>query len=163
MICGDVIVVKAKINGFGHLCHDGYFLISVEDEELLRHSKFNIDMRIYGRNFGISVKTTNSAYLFKTLVTETYPFKDKMTRHYVYKNNNPLDLRRTNLEESINSKKKITNKSGKTGVCFDDTNNRWVATSRINGKKVYASFSTVKYGSAAKKMAYEIRDKWEGK
>jgi len=166
MICGDIVLVKVKITGIKYIHRYGYFLIDKDDMDLLYGKKYVIYLRSprsQHKNFRINVSSSNRDCLFKKLIEYKYSFKNKNSKHYIYKNDNSLDLRKTNLEESVNRSKNINNVSGKTGVRFDHERNRWTATYYIDGKIKQTNFSVATYGTDAKKLAYEIRDKWEGK
>ena len=162
MVCGNIIVVEAKIIGISYLKYVkyGYFLISADDEKLL-HDKKYIIFTGPSKNFNVGVKSSHSAQLFKSALLETYPFKNNKSKYYAYINNNPLDMRRSNLEESINRKKRWDNKSGRIGVYFDRIGRRWIATLTINRKQRQKYFSISKYGDKAMEMAVNTRDKWE--
>lgn len=68
-----------------------------------------------------------------------YKIQPKMLDH---KNRNKLDNRIKNLREctksqnAINSKKRINNKSGVTGVYFDKSINKWRAKMMVCGKNI---------------------------
>jgi len=92
MICGDIIAVEAKMTGIPSDVKYGYFLISIEDKELLNDRKFVIQIHA-AKKFVVSVTDTKHLCVLKGLITGC-------PRRYVYENNNPLDLRRTNLKRS---------------------------------------------------------------
>ena len=162
MIFGDIILVEAKIVGIKMPYKYGYFLIDADDKDLLDDREFIIYMKLYdnNKNFNINVYDQNHKHLFKALLRNKYPFKNKKSKHYICKNDNPLDLRKASLEESTNKSKGINNNTGKTGVNFDRWKNRWVATLSM-GKKILRKYFAVNMYVDAKKMAYDLRDKWE--
>jgi hypothetical protein len=82
-------------------------------------------------------------------------------------NNNGLDNRKSNLrivstkENAINSRKRKTNTSGKTGVYWDKVRNKWSATITVNYKTIHLGrFSSFE---EAKKVRQENELKYFGK
>jgi len=115
MICGNIIVVEAKINEIKSLKY-GYFLIDKDDKDLLHNRKFCIHLYAHIRNaktrkkFNIGVYGNKHCGMFKKIMVDKYPFKNTKHKYYIYKNGNPLDLRKASLEESVNRSKKFFNK-----------------------------------------------------
>ena len=168
MICGNIILVKAKICGTKYMHRYGYFLIDKEDKDLLCDKNFYIYSEsrngLYKNpNIGVYYSNNHSKSLLRKLLKYKYPFKNKDSRYYIHKNGNTLDLRKISLEESLIRTKNSNNKSGKTGVSFDKTHNRWVAKLLANGKILRKYFPVSKYGNDARNMATDARDKWEEK
>lgn len=84
-----------------------------------------------------------------------------------HKNKNGLDNRRKNLRETTislnnkNAKKRKDNSSGVTGISYDKYKNAYVATYYKNCKKKTKSFSIIKYGNNAFKLACDYRKQKE--
>lgn len=84
-------------------------------------------------------------------------------------NGNGLDNRRCNLRvttmkmNSRNTRKRKSNKSNVTGVCFYSHHDQWVAQARDHDQKfLRKAFSVGKYGfEEAKQMAINQRKEWE--
>lgn len=83
-------------------------------------------------------------------------------------NRNGLDNRRINLREATstinekNQKKRIDNKTGKTGVHFDINTNRYIVQWTDGTRRKKKSFSTNKYGiNVAREMAIKFRQEMD--
>ena len=166
--CDDVILVKVDINGFKRIdmwdkTNYGFILMDKCDIDIIENHNPFIHFIIDARHVQsyVNVKVRKRYRIITDLFAHKYPFKDKLSIRYTYRNGNPLDIRKDNLEETANKRLSRRNKSGAVGVSL--SNNAWRAHIIINGTPSFKSFSCVKYGKDAKKMAIKCRKKMEEK
>ena len=80
-----------------------------------------------------------------------------------HRNGNGLDNRKKNLRDGSggvnenNRSLRNDNISGTNGVSFDETNKRWIAQWKENGKRKIYNFSIKKYGSDEKAKQEAIK------
>jgi hypothetical protein len=169
IVHGDIVCVGAYINGAqrandSNLAKNGFFIIDKNDIDLLSKYEYSIDIggERAGVNLGINVKIrAKHKKTFSKIFQKKYPLDDGYN-HYIYKNNNPLDLRGCNLIQSKIKKRHSNNTSGITGVSkiFQGNYEYWYACF-IKGKIVKRKkFSVLKYKNA-EQLAIGMRKKWE--
>lgn len=166
ILCGNYALVKLDIVGgkLTKMKKPGYILIDSADVDLLKGERFTITIRL-ANGETICVTSSRKDYMsFRKALEKKYGLNDKKFKRYIPINNNPLDLRRSNMKESGNKKIYIKNSSGTTGVGKMICRSKiyWIASINVNGKKMSRWFSVDKFGEkGAKDRAIECRKKLE--
>jgi len=157
IIYGDVTRVQASIRCFKQFKF-GYFLIDTEDISILKKYRFAISVR---KKYIIVISMENNSAL-RSLLVKIHPFKNRRSKHYVSINDNPLDFRMSNLQESIHRNLNSNNLSGHRGVYL--YKNRWYASVTDKyGTNHRKSFSAGKYNDNDLQMAVKMRIEMEKK
>ena len=150
----------------------GYHSISVDFEDYDLVSKYSWQIQKHGRTYYAltAIRNENGNHstmrMHRLLLQDKLKENDKLVVDHI--NGNGLDNRRCNLRAVTqstnmrNTRTFCTNTSGVSGVKYDPTHNRWVATIYKDGKQYCKYYKVATYGDTqAKEMAVKQRKDWE--
>lgn len=148
----EYIFHKDYIEGLGNLGKS--FYIDYEDYEKVKDLKWTCNSKGYWAHHELHEKSI----LLHRYIMETD--KEVLVDH---KDQNPCNNRRKNLRitnvqnNRFNTKPSIINKSGVIGVSESKTEGKWVASIKINGKKIHLGTFSSKEEAILARLKAEIK------